>query len=232
MTPIWGYDAVVSLIVDSVPYPVFCSTDMEFRLKQDVVLATTASTGSYRQKRLRGLCEWSITTSGLTKIDNSDGQISFFYLLQEAIRGQVQKIQIDFTDAEGNDQTIAGSVIIPDLSINSPASDWSSASVTFEGSGAISMIPVEPPVPSECEQEDTLYIDAVENETSVHHDLLEQAGVVILAVARTGAVHHQTSGTPSGIEFQTDLPNGDIHFDPTNPFGTNEWVAVEYKIQT
>lgn len=232
MTPIFGYDVIVNLVIDTVPYPIFCATDMEFRLKQDIVLATSASTGSYRQKRLRGLCEWSVTTSGLTKIDNTDGQVSFFYLLQEAIRGQEQSIQIDFTDEEGNDQSLSGSVIIPELGINGPASDWSSASVTFEGTGAISMVPVEPPVPSECEQEDTLYIDAVEGEDSVHHDLLEQTGVVILAVARTGAVHYETSGTPGALEFQTDLPNGDIYFDPGNVFNAGEWVAVEYKIQT
>lgn len=232
MIPIWGYDVIVSLKVVDTYYPVFCATDMEFRMKQDVVLATSASTGSYRQKRLRGLCEWSVTTSGLTKIDNSDGQISFFYLLQESIRGSQLDIKIDFTDEDSNEQSLSGAVIIPDLSINGPASDWSNASVTFEGTGAISMVPVDPPVPQDCEQEDTLYIDCVADASSVHHALLQQTGVVILAVARTGAVHYETTGTPGDLEFQTDLPNGDIHFDPTNTFNAGEWIAVEYKIET
>jgi|GEM_PF-4521371 len=232
MTPIFGYDAVVSLIVDAVAYPIFCATDMALRVKQDVVLATTASSGIARHKRLRGLYEWSVTTSGLTKINNSDGQISFFYLLQESVRGVQQTIQIDFSDAEGNDHSISGTVIIPELGINGPATDWSTADITFEGTGEFSMAAVDPPEPAACEQEDTLYIDAVAGQTSVHHDLLEQDGVVILSVARTGDTLYATNGTPGSLQFLADLPNGDIHIDPTVPFNSGEWVAVEYKIES
>jgi len=54
---------------------------------------------------------------------------------------------------------------------------------------------------------------------------------VIIAVARTGATHYETAGTPGNLEFKTDLPNGDIIFDSTNVFNADEWVSVEYKIE-
>lgn len=230
MQNIFGNNVIVSLLVDAVYYPVFCGTDMELRVKQDVVLATSANTGIARKKKLRGLYEWTVTVSGLSKIDNSDGQISFFYLLQESVRGTEQDIKVEFEDEDGNDQEITGTVIIPDLGINGPATDFSTADVTFEGSEEFEMNPVSPPVPTDCEQA-TIYIDCVAGEFTVHSDLLEAAGVVILAVARSGQVHYETSGTPVSLEFKPDLPNGDIIFDSTNVFNADEWVSVEYKIE-
>jgi hypothetical protein len=230
MTNIHGNDVILYLLVDAVYYPILCATDMNFSVKQDVVLATSANTGIARKKKLRGLYEWTVTTSGLTKVNNNDGQISFFYILQESVRGTEQEIKIEFDDEDGNEQVITGTVIIPDLSISAPTSDFSSADITFEGSGEFEMNPIEPPVPTECEQA-TIYIDCVAGEFSVHSDLLEAAGVVIISVARTGQVHYETTGTPVSLEFKTDLPNGDIYFDSTNVFNPDEWVSVEYKIE-
>jgi len=176
------------------------------------------------------LYEWTVTVSGLTKVDNTDGQIGFFYILQQSIRGTEQDIKLEFDDEDGNEQVITGPVIIPDLGINGPVSDFSSADITFEGSEEFVMNPVEPPVPAGCEQ-DTIYIDCVAGEFSVHSDLLEAAGFVIIAVSRTGAVHYETTGTPGSLEFKSDLANGDIYFDSNNVFNAGEWVSIEYKIE-
>ena len=230
MKNIYGNDVILSLKVAGIYYPILCATDMEFRVKQDVVLATSANTGIARKKRLRGLYEWTVTTSGLTKVNNNDGQISFFYILQESVRGTEQEIKIEFDDEDGNEQVVTGTVIIPDLGITAPATDFSSSDITFEGTGEFDMNTIEPPFDSDCEQS-TIYIDCVAGEFSVHSDLLEAAGVVILSVARSGQVHFETTGTPGALEFKSDLPNGDIYFDSTNVFNDGEWVSVEYKIE-
>ena len=231
MSPIFGNNVIVSLFIDAVPYPIFCGTDMSLRVRQDIVLATSANTGLARKKKLRGLYEWTVTVSGLTKVDNTDGQISWFYLVQQSVRGEELDIKIEFDDEDGNEQVITGTAIIPDLGINGPTSEFSSAEVTFEGTEEFEMNPVNPPVPVDCETEPTLYIDCVAGENSVHSDLLEVVGVVVIAVSRSGLVHSETTGTPGALEFKTDLPNGDIIFDSSSPFNPGEWVSIEYKIE-
>lgn len=233
MTPVWGSDAIVSLKVAEEYYPVFCATDMLLTVRQDVVLATSASTGIYRLKRLRGLTEWSVTVSGLTKLDNTDGQISFFYLVQELVRGSELDIRIEFTDDEDNDQTLSGTVIIPEMSISGPAEDWSQANITFEGTGGFSMEPVPPPAETECEVQDTIYTTLAEGAVYVENALLQEEGVVIITVARSGITLSESEVDPIGMEFRFDDATGRIYVDAENPGnpGGEEFVIV-YKIDT
>lgn len=137
MEPIHGRDILLSIKVGDEFFPVLCAIDMTFNCSQEVLLATSVDTGIWRRKRLRGLSEWSVQMSGLSKINNTDGQVSFFWLLQENIRGSEQIIQIMFEDADGNTQVLEGVVIIPQLSINGNVGSFADANVSFEGTGPV-----------------------------------------------------------------------------------------------
>lgn len=230
MEPIHGNDILLSIQVGTEFFPVLCATDMTFQCSQDVVLATTVGTGIWRRKRLRNLSEWSVSVTGLSKIDNTDGQVSFFYLLQENIRGAEQVIQILF-DVDGDTQVLEGVVIIPDLSINGNVSSFADVNATFLGTGEVTIQEAVSGVESGiCEElvsdtwlttEGTALISGVGNEGRSF------AGMEILQVDREGIQHDYTTGTPGNRQYGYD--GVQILFDSTNPFNAGETVFVLWK---
>lgn len=229
---IQGKNVSVEIFVTDDYYPVLCATDMTFTRSPEFITKTGPTSGLFREFQPR-IEEWNVTVSGLTKLENEES-ISFFYLLQTSVRRTVQQIRVVFENNVGDILSISGNAYIGQSSINGPATEFSQASIEFKGTGPFEQSSViDPPAEQECEVEDTLYLTLAEGASSVHSDLLEQANVVIVGVSRSGLVHSESGGTPGSLEFQTDLPNGDIYFDPTNlgnPGG--EQVTVEYKIET
>lgn len=227
MEPIHGKDVLVSLKIDTEFYPVLCATDMSFNCTQEVVLATSADTGKWRKKRLRGLSEWNVTVNGVSKIGNSDGQVSFFYLLQENIRGSEQTIQIMFEDSDGNTQVLEGVVIIPSLSITGNVSSFADVSVLFEGAGLVEIQePVSEVISDLCEDLDSDTFILSEGETEINglgQEGKSFEGKEILEVDREGLQHNYTDGSPGNMEFAY---NGtDISFENAgNPGGEKVFV--------
>lgn len=227
MEPIHGKDILLSLKIGNEFYPALCGVDMTFSCFQGVVLATSVDTGNFRRKRLRGLSEWNVSTSGLTKIDNTDGQVSFFYLLQENIRGSEQMIQIMFTDDAGNIQVLEGVVIIPNLSINGNVNSFADANVLFDGSGAFEITEAVSDVESDiC---DDLFSDTwimAEGATSISGLGQEGgsfAGKEILEVDVEGTQYDYSSTTPGNREYGYDGTN--ISFEIAAPeFGQKVFV--------
>lgn len=198
MEPIHGNNCLLSIKVDDTFYPVLCAIDFTFSVRQEMVLATTVDTGVWRQKRNRGLSEWSVTISGLTKIDNTDGQISFFYLLQESVRAQVQTIQAMFEDSDGNTQVLEGLVIMPEMSINANVNSFADASIVFEGAGEVVVQEVvSEPLSEMCEQIYSDTWEAVAGETTISGTGQEGrsfAGKEIIEVVREGMQYDYTDG--------------------------------------
>lgn len=224
MRAIYGDEAEVSLWYDGQYYPIFCASDFSFNYRQDVLLGTSRTTGIARVKRLRGLYEFSVSLNGLTKIDNTDGQISFFWLLQQAT-GE-QQIKIAFEDEDGNTKNITCDVIIPEMSIGGNVTSFLSASVVFEGSGTYTIDDTDPPTAGD---EFPLWLPTVAGETSVTH--ADLGGATILLVGRETMGYTKTTGTPSGRQFKyTDnTTSGTIEFDPNVPFESGEVVYVLYR---
>lgn len=216
MRPIEGKDVLVSILVEGEFLPVMCAIEMSFQCSQEVLLSTTIDTGIWRRKRLRQLSEWSVTVTGITKIDNTDGQASFFYLLQENIRSQEQTIQMMFEDEDGNTQVLEGVVVIPELSLTANMTGFMDTSITFEGAGDVGIEPVvsgggngsgESGESGEC---DVLFSDTwlmAEGETTITgpgNEGRSFAGKEILQVAREGMQYDYTNGTPGNREFGFD----------------------------
>jgi predicted secreted protein len=205
MEPIHGNDILLSIKIDTEYYPVLCAVDMTFNCSQEIILATSVDTGNFRKKRLRGLSDWNVSVSGLTKIDNTDGQVSFFYLLQQNVRGSEQEIQIMFTDADGNIQVIEGVVLIPDLSINGNVSSFGDVSVGFEGSGEFTIQEAVSDVASDiCEEliSDTWIMAEGESSISgLSPNGKSFADKEILEVDVEGTQYDFTAGAPGNREY-------------------------------
>lgn len=205
MEPIHGRDTLLSIQIDAEFYPVLCAVDMTFTCSQETILATSADTGIWRRKRLRNLSEWNVSVSGLTKIDNTDGQVSFFYLLQQNIRGSEQIIQIMFTDADGNTQVLEGTVIIPSLSINANVNSFDDATIVFEGAGEVTIQEAVSDVESDiCDEllSDTWTMAEGENSISgLSPNGKSFAGKEILEVDVEGTQYDYTAGTVGNRQY-------------------------------
>jgi predicted secreted protein len=225
MQPIHGSNVLVSIEIDGEFVPVLCAIDMTFSCEQEVVLATTIDSGKWRKKKLRGLSDWNVAVSGLSKIDNADGQVSFFYLLQENIRGSEQIIQMMFEDDDGNVQVLEGSVLIPSLSINANVNSFADVNVTFEGTGGVTIEqPVSGVESGVCDDWDSDTFDLAEDETSISGAF---AGKEIIEVDREGTQYDHTTGVPGNREYSYNGVN--INFAvPGLPDG--EKVFVIWKL--
>lgn len=209
MQPIHGNNVLVSIQIDEEFIPVLCAIDMTFNCEQEVVLATTIDSGKWRKKRLRELSDWNVSVTGLSKIDNADGQVSFFYLLQENIRGSEQVIQMMFEDEDGNVQVLEGSVLIPSLSINGNVNSFADVNIVFEGTGAVTIEqPVSDVASVICEDWDSDTFDLAEGETSISGAF---AGKTIIEVDREGTQYDHTTGTPGNREYSYNGAN--INFE-------------------
>jgi len=134
MTPVFGNNVQVYLLIGGIYYPALCGTDCAFKEEKEQVEASTITSGSFKEWRVR-MISWSIDVSGLSKINNTDGQIAYFYLLQASVRMEAQTIKIKFTDVNNNSTEINGTAYILNSSITGPVAEFSNASITFLGTG-------------------------------------------------------------------------------------------------
>ncbi len=125
-----GIDVIVA--IDDVP--VFCGKDCTFSEEKELIKASTVTSGVWKEYRLRKR-SWALEVSGLTKIDATDGQVSYFDLIDDASALALQNLTIMFTDPEANIKTIAGTGYMKTTGITGPAVGFAEASVSIVGDG-------------------------------------------------------------------------------------------------
>ncbi len=125
-----GKDVLV--IRDTIP--IFCGKDCTFSEEKEMIKASTVTSGVWKEYRLRKR-SWSMTVTGLTKIDNTDGQEDYFSLIGDALSMTLQPLSILFTDPEGNIISVLGSGYIQASQITGPAKGFAEASLTIIGDG-------------------------------------------------------------------------------------------------
>lgn len=135
MTPIHGTGVVGSITKGEDIIPIFCAEDCTFSQEKEVIEASTVTSGVWKENRLRKR-SWAFDISGITKINNDDGQESYFDLILSGVSMAAQTITIDFTDDDGNNVSISGTMYLQKDSITGPAADWAIASASFIGTGA------------------------------------------------------------------------------------------------
>lgn len=225
--PVLGKNAVLEMLVSGVYYPVLCATDCRFSRTPEFIPKTTTSSGLFREFMVRRE-EWSMSVSGLTKIQNA-ASLTFFYLLQNSVRRLEITLRITYTDDTADSKTISGNVLIGQMDINGPVSGHSEASIEFKGTGAFSVgATVDPPV-SECAIYGDYWSfpagDTYIQGTSVVHGYSLEA-VTVISVDREGVAYDLVSGTPTGRQCKHNNTTGIINFDSAIPSnGETVWVV-------
>lgn len=230
MNTVKSSNVIVEMDVSGLYYPIFCGKTAEFSQTQEVIEVTSVNSDVAREYEA-GMTTATLNITGITILDNTGGRISILYLVQESIRRAVQTMRIRFIDDTGATLQIAFSALITNNTISRSVGTYSQAATSFIITGTPTLSAIIPPPGVQC-VETPLYIDVVAGATSVSHASLQQTGVVILGVSRSGMVHNSTSGTPGNMEykFTGGAGNGTVAFDPTNPFNSGEVIWILYKI--
>lgn len=226
MEPIHGKDCLLSVKIDSTYYPVLCAVDMTLSKTRDLVETTSATTGRSRTFKYRGLENLRVTLSGLTKVDNTDGQISWFYLFQTAAPILIQLI---FEDGNDNAQVLEATALIPEQSINANVNSFASGDLTFQLSGEPTIDTLIPtPIDPICEVQETIQVTLPLGQDYVYDPELAFSGADVLWVTRDGLgyVEKTGAGAPGSGQFKVDYPAGRVYFDPSNPGTTGTEVVL------
>lgn len=227
MNQVKAKNMIAEIDVSGTYYPFFCCKTVEFNQTQELIEVTSVNSGASREYEA-GMSTATLSVSGVTVMDNTDGRISITYLIQEAVRRVAQSMRIRLTDDDGGTLQISFSAIITTNTLSRSFGSYSQSVTGFQITGTPTISVVVPaPVPAVVQ--DPLYLTVVAGATSVSDPLLTVATVVILAVEREGTGHTEVSGTPGNREFLFTLAAGSISFDPTNPFNTGEVIYILYK---
>lgn len=230
-----GKNIIVSLLDGVTYYPIFCGKTAELPLEQDEIEVTHVNSGSSREY-VPGMSNSTLSVTGITVLDNTEGRISPLYLAQEAIRRSIRTYRMLFTDQDGDQVSVTFSAFVRNITMSRDVTQWGQSSATFRitGDWVFSTVIPSPEVPV-CEVQNPIYTTLLESADSVQSALLIQGvgqTLTILAVSRSGTVHYETTGTPGSLEFTYDNTTGEIFFDPANPGNPGgEPVSIEYKIE-
>jgi hypothetical protein len=224
MNTIRGKNIVCSMLVDSTYYPIFCAKTAEFNINQDEIETTSVNSGSSREY-VPGMMNATLSMTGVTTLDNTNSRISVLYLMQQSIRRQVRDLIITLTDDDANDIVISFQAIIVATGFTRDVASYSQCSVNFRVTGDIGFDSIiVPPTP------ETVYSDYYGITAGISTlTVTDLIGVEILMVARSGSVHEEITGTPTGRQFAFNGTTGTLTFDASIPFNTGEDVYVEWK---
>jgi hypothetical protein len=225
MNVLKGRQAVMSIRIDGTFYATLCAVSVAFLFDHEDILKTTVNSGKYRERTTR-LMDMSVQLTGLTKINNNDGQIGWFWLLQYA--GTLQYARIRYTDDAGTIVNVYMWVLIKQGQLESVVGGFSTASINFPVSGGYTT-DADPGIT--LPELYKLYLNGAEGAYEVSHADLAGATEIMLVLREDGG-YKETTGTPAGRQFKyTDLTtSGKLTFDSTLPFNPPlEVVYVEYK---
>lgn len=235
--PVFGSGVIIEMYVDPEYIPILCGNDCTFTRTPEIIETTSPSSGLWQTYMIRRE-GWTMNVSGLTKIDN-DTALTFFYMLQTAVRRTEQTIRMTFTDIDGNDIQISGQALIGPQSVSGPATDFAQCSIEFQGSGAFTVEGVTPPTPidylyiSDWWQtvNGQIYIDGPSSGETDGTNYTLLLTDLILEVDMEGIQYDLVSGTPTAgrreCHFQTSPAR--IIFPSDVVFDGNQRVFVHFK---
>lgn len=218
-----GKQAVLYVRIDSTFYPALCAVSNSFQFNVEEIEKVTRTSGRYKAREGR-MIDWGIGLTGLTKVDNADGQAGWFWLLQHA--GTNQYVRLRYTDSDNNVVNVEGEVLIKQGQVDSAVEGFTMASLYFPGSGAFSTdAAAEVPLPVLYK----LYLTTTETAFEVSHADLGGATEIMLVLREDGG-YTEVTGTPTGRQFKyiDNTTSGTLRFDSSLPFNPGEIVYVQF----
>lgn len=229
---ILGTDVVAQIEIDGEWFPVFCAKSVSLNVNQGEIETTDVNAANARSF-LPGISDSTVNVSGVTELNNDEGRVSIFYLLQSSIRRQIFPWRIIFENQDGDTQTVSFDAFLLNGLVDGTVSQFSQSNITYRVTGEFQFSEIVPPPSAPiCEVEDPLYKTVVAGQNSVSDSLLTQSGVEILEVQREGLGQVQTTGTPGNREFRFIAGTGTIEFSSSIPFEAGEIIYILYKITT
>ena len=141
-----GKNQIVEMKISGVWYPIFCCKSMDFTQEQEAVEITSVNSATGREYQA-GMTTTKLSVSGVTVLDNTEGQIAITYLMGESIRRQVQTMRIRIIGNNTNTQQISFSALIIMNNLSRTFGNYSQSAVNMIVTGGITVGPVDPPGP-------------------------------------------------------------------------------------
>lgn len=202
---IQGDNVHVYKYIDAAPYEIVCGTNLIFEQQQELIGATTPESGLYTEVRPR-MRSATCAISGATTSTN-DGDLSVFHFLDEDVFGEVQDLEIVFTDNNGDTRSIRGDFYIERLPITAQAGESSEYDINLKSSGGWTVSTLVDPVVTGVNVKSESYTVSGGKITDAEWGGLSAANII--EVCREGS--EQLS---LGLPFTFDEPTTSIAPDP------------------
>jgi len=130
---IQGKNVHVFKYIDAAPFEIVCGTNIVVEFQQELIGATTPESGRYLEVRPR-MRSLTAVISGASTSTN-DGNLAIFHFIDEDIFGEVQDLEVVYTDNNGVDRSIRGDFYIERLPITAEAGSASTYDINLKSSG-------------------------------------------------------------------------------------------------
>jgi hypothetical protein len=225
-------DVIIEMKVADTFYPVLCATSCQFSTNPEFIEKTSADSGTSREwmKRIE---EFAASVGGLTLIHN-DVALSFFYMLQGAVRRGLHDFRMTCVDPDGAQSVIVFSALIGPQTLSGSATDFANCTIELKVTGGIELTEEDPPPPGEFTEiiradywnfpAGQTFIDgtSVENGYSLE-------SVEVLEVDREHIESDVVTSAPGNGQCKHNNLTGVITFNPDEP-SNGETVWVIFKV--
>jgi hypothetical protein len=131
-----GENLRAQLFITDTYFDIFCAKSVEFSIEQDELEVTSILSGSSREY-LPGMMNATLTTSGVSTIDNTEGKIAITYLMQQSIRRQLQQWRVYFEADDGDTLEATFSGMIRNTTISRDGFAYNQSNLVVRISGDI-----------------------------------------------------------------------------------------------
>jgi len=203
---IQGKNVHVFKYLDTTPFEIVCGTNVVFEPSQELIGATTPESGRNTEVRPRMRSATCVISGATTS--NNDGNLSVFHFLDEDVFGEVQDLEIVYTDNNGNVRSIRGDFYIDRLPVTAEAGNASTYDINLKStSGWTTSTLVDPVVTGTSVKSDSYIVSGGKISDS---EWIGLGSANIIEVCREGS--EQLS---MGLAYSFNSGTGEITPDPT-----------------
>lgn len=223
---IWGNNAILQILISGTYYDVFCAKSFSLDWVQDEIEKTSINSGTSREYML-GMGSGTCSVSGVTKIDNTEGETNYLYFFQLAVRRSELPLRVYLESQDGTTKQITFTGIITGLGLTGDVEQFSQSTMNIRITGDPTIEDVD--TPPGLDEFDEIDLTLSEGATSVTNTILDNVEVYL--VTREDGIYYETTGTPVGAQFKYSDASNAIEFDanlPGNAGGERVHIFFKY----